>query len=714
MYKDVKKGLSRKSLLFLLAGVLSLSIIALFVYAAQNIDDADIIVNLNISVDGVAPISSEIVNVSKGNLILNASTTTNTTAQNMTFHIFYMHNNSEVNISSVNSTFGGSTTNQTFNITRNFSSFLSDGLYNVTANSTENAVNSSFAHKTHSFLLDTVVPGVTSITVPVTRTNFTTGNSILLNVTVNNGSSADGVNVTDIHTILFSLSNGNGSTKNYTTVATNATLFNVSAAVSDLIEGNYTATVWANDTVGNTNNSLTTTFVIDIAAPSQPSLTNISGKIVGTLHHNLSTATPQLIWNISDNNVSSQMLCNITIDSALNVSNVSSANGTNVNYTLTTSLSEGKHNWSIACLDGVRLVSPTSLLHNFTVDTIVPAVTSIVSPSVGENFTTGGTVLLNVSLNNGSTATGVNVTDIHAVFFSLDNGNGTSRNYTAASTNSTLYNFSVAVSALQDGNFTVTVYANDTAGNSNSSVTAAFLVDTAAPVTTNVNNLSITATTASVNWTTNESTNSTVSYGPTTALGSKSESSILTTQHVISLSDLSSSRTYYYNVTSCDRVKLCNITGPYTFSTAAAASSSSSSSSGGGGAGSGCGTGYSKVGTSCVKDAATAAVETTSAAEADSVESAPSTTSSSSSSGGAGEAAVEQQGEQGLPAQAGDAAADQAARDALAGREVDGGFAQTLKNLSGLWIAVVVVVVIAGVLFGVYRSKSLVKGPSRR
>ena len=711
MYKDVKKGLSRKSLLFLLVGVLSLSIIALFVYALQNIDDADVIVNLNISVDGVTPISSEIVNVSKGNLILNASTTANTTSPNMTFSFFYMHNNSLVNISSVNSTFGGSTTNQTFNITRNFSSFLSDGLYNVTANGTENAVNSSFMHKTQSVLLDTVVPAVTSLVTPTSRVNFTTGGTVLLNVSLNNGSTPTGVNVTDIHVVYFSLDNGNGTPRNSTAVANNASSYNVSVAVTGLIDRNYTVTIWANDTAGNLNNSVSTTFVVDTVAPNQPNLTNISGKIVGILHHNLSSATPNFVWNVSDNNVSSQMLCNITIDSALNVSNVSSANGTNVNYTLTTSLSEGKHNWSIACLDGVRLVSPTSLLHNFTVDTVVPAVTSVVSPSGGENFTTGATINFNVSLNNGSTPTGVNVTDIHAVFFSLDNGNGTSRNYTAVATNSTLYNVSVAVSALQDGNFTVTVYANDTAGNSNNSVTAAFLVDTAAPVTSNVNNKSITSTTAVINWTTNESTNSSVTYGPTTALGSNTASAIFTTQHVISLGSLSSARVYYYNVTTCDRVALCNVTGPYTFSTEAASSSSSSSSSGGGGSGSGCGTGYSKVGEKCVKNTAEAAAETT--AEADSVGSTPSTSSGSSGSAGQ-EAAVEQQQEQGLPAQAGDEAADQAARDALAGREVEGGFAQTLKDLSGLWIAAVVVIVIAGALFLVYRSRSSPKGSSRR
>jgi len=94
---------------------------------------------------------------------------------------------------------------------------------------------------------------------------------------------------------------------------------------------------------------------------------------------------------------------------------------------------------------------------------------------------------------------------------------------------------------------------------------------------------SVTSTTSTITWTTNENTNSSINYGTDSSLGTLSNNSTLTTNHSVSLSSLSSSTVYYYNITPCDKAGNCNITGPYDFTTSAAESSSGVTSSGGGG-----------------------------------------------------------------------------------------------------------------------------------
>jgi hypothetical protein len=58
-----------------------------------------------------------------------------------------------------------------------------------------------------------------------------------------------------------------------------------------------------------------------------------------------------------------------------------------------------------------------------------------------------------------------------------------------------------------------------------------------------------------------------VSYGNTTALGSLEFSSVVETNHSITLNGLSDNATYYYNVTSCDASGNCNTSGPFEFAT---------------------------------------------------------------------------------------------------------------------------------------------------
>jgi PKD repeat protein len=93
--------------------------------------------------------------------------------------------------------------------------------------------------------------------------------------------------------------------------------------------------------------------------------------------------------------------------------------------------------------------------------------------------------------------------------------------------------------------------------------------DTTAPIISNVNSSRLRNSSAVINWTTNELSNTSVNYGVTYALGTKSQINNAVLLHTRALASLQPSTTYRYNITSCDIVGNCRTSGPFTFTTRA-------------------------------------------------------------------------------------------------------------------------------------------------
>lgn len=94
--------------------------------------------------------------------------------------------------------------------------------------------------------------------------------------------------------------------------------------------------------------------------------------------------------------------------------------------------------------------------------------------------------------------------------------------------------------------------------------------DTTAPAISSIAS-STTSTTATISWTTDESATSTVSYGLTSGYGTASSSASLTTSHSITLTGLTPSTTYHFQVSSGDSSYNYATSSDYTFTTSAAA-----------------------------------------------------------------------------------------------------------------------------------------------
>ncbi|MFV1884104.1 MAG: lamin tail domain-containing protein [Balneola sp.] len=91
--------------------------------------------------------------------------------------------------------------------------------------------------------------------------------------------------------------------------------------------------------------------------------------------------------------------------------------------------------------------------------------------------------------------------------------------------------------------------------------------DTTPPIISSIQAISVGANSATITWTTDEPSNSTVDYGLTTAYGSSASNGSLTTAHAVVLSGLSASTTYNYQVSSADGSANSSSSGNFTFTT---------------------------------------------------------------------------------------------------------------------------------------------------
>ncbi|MBW3022826.1 hypothetical protein KY308_01870, partial [Candidatus Woesearchaeota archaeon] len=118
-----------------------------------------------------------------------------------------------------------------------------------------------------------------------------------------------------------------------------------------------------------------------------------------------------------------------------------------------------------------------------------------------------------------------------------------------------------------DGLKNISLFANDTFGNMSFSKIF-FFVDTVFPVISDINISGLGNTTATINWTTSEETNSTLSYGVSSSdLNNLRLDFTYNLTHSVSLVGLTNHQIYYYKITSCDRAGNCGTEGPISFET---------------------------------------------------------------------------------------------------------------------------------------------------
>ncbi|MBI3334051.1 right-handed parallel beta-helix repeat-containing protein [Candidatus Pacearchaeota archaeon] len=247
--------------------------------------------------------------------------------------------------------------------------------------------------------------------------------------------------------------NENGSIVHYTlnTWATNNSMSssdnrNYNASNGTISDGSYVFRVFANDSSGNANTSVSVAFSVDRILPN---LTIMSPANITYTSNNITVN-----FSASDSNsINTQWFMNDT-------------GNTTYSGVLYQVASQGSHTWRFYANDSNGNVNFTSV--TFSVDSIVP-VPSFVSPSESTS--------MNLSRNLIHVNVSVSENNLQTIVVRLYNSSGIV--FTNTSTTSSFY---LNYSGLNDGIYSFNATANDTAGNVNDTETRIIRIDTIQPV----------------------------------------------------------------------------------------------------------------------------------------------------------------------------------------------------------------------------------------
>jgi hypothetical protein len=386
--------------------------------------------NWTIRVDNGAPYvnitSTNLTNFSSTTVIINFTITDNLST-NMTFRAF------------ANGTLFGSG-NATNNTVTNFTfTSLNEGRQNITIEGRD--VSGLAYNATIVIIVDLTPPYTTINTVSNTYYNSTTP---LINFT-----SLDNLSTTINYTIYVN------STANVTGQTTNNTLTGVNLV--QVPEGNHSVTVQGTDMAGNKANSSSIRIIVDLTAPTVTLNSPAEGYST--------TATGVMFnWTAVDS-LSASFNCSLIIDGATNTT-ASTSNNTATTTTVL-SITEGSHNWTVACRDLANNNATASQTRNFSVDR------------------TNASILLNRPLNRthfNTTTVNVNWTAIDAIDTSLTCSiyiDGSLNASGIASANNTPTNRTII--GFTDAWHSWNISCTDDATNTNSSLVNRFLIDTTFP-----------------------------------------------------------------------------------------------------------------------------------------------------------------------------------------------------------------------------------------
>jgi parallel beta-helix repeat protein len=423
------------------------------VYANDSVNVSQTLWSTNLSVDDDIIPNVTFVNPANGtNVSVNFQIFNATIVEHGPDTVYFMFNTNTTpfNVTATN-------TSNNWNASVNVTTIV-EGVHIVTvfANDTSGNVNNS---ETITITVDRTVPSVSWI-VPANNTNYSISSSNQsFNATVTD-------TLTNINTILFMFDNGSGTDFNVTGVNISGS-WSVNYNVSTLAEGSQTITVYANDTLGNTNLTEQITITTDYTAPSVTITNPINGANVSTNFQAFNTTVTDALTNI--NTVIFQFATNTT---PFNVTATNSSGDWNANVNVT-NIVEGAHVMLVLANDTLNNINQTESV-SFTVDRTVPTVTWQ-TPTNNSNYSiSSGNQLFNTTITDA-------LTDINTVLFMFDNGSGMDFNVTATN-NSGNWNITYNVSTLAEGVQTVTVFANDTLGNTNQTEQITITTDYSAPI----------------------------------------------------------------------------------------------------------------------------------------------------------------------------------------------------------------------------------------
>ncbi len=324
---------------------------------------------------------------------------------------------------------------------------------------------------------------------PENNTNYSLSyGNVSFNVTVNE--------LNFVHNISFSFDNASGNAFNVSGINDSGTWY-ANVNVSGLTEGLNTITVFANDSVGNVNDSIQVSLTADFTSPTVT-------WVLPNNNSNYTLSTGNVSFNITINDLTPYAVLFSFNNNTGNVFNVTAINDSgewyaNVNVS---GLVEGTTVVTVIANDSVGNINNTEQL-TIVVDNTAPTVVWT-NPNNNTNYSLSyGNVSFNITVNE--------LNFVHNLSFSFDNASGNAFNVSGINDSGTWY-ANVNVSGLTEGLNSITIFANDSAGNINFSEKIYLTPDFTAPVVNHINTNVSNYTTTSGNITFNVSVKDVTPY----------------------------------------------------------------------------------------------------------------------------------------------------------------------------------------------------------
>ncbi len=295
-------------------------------------------------------------------------------------------------------------------------------------------------------------------------------------------------------------------------------------------DGSKTVSFQVNDTAGNLATMVNDSITLDSTKPSSVNIT-ITGKgDTPSTHSNDVSVTLSIAAEDATSGVEYMMIANTVAFSERSWEEYN----------------ESKE-WTLTSGYGIKTVY-------IKVKDRAGKVSNIYSDNIILDTTDPGN--LTISINSGQQYT--NTTNVTLTVSATDNNNVAKMSFSNDSTNWSAWETYATEKnnwPLTSGDGTKRVYfrCKDSAGNIADHVNDTITLDTNAPTLSNVNHSSISQSSATITWTTNEASTTYVEYGTTTSYGTNTTlNTTKVTSHSQTLTGLTAGTTYHYRVKSKD------------------------------------------------------------------------------------------------------------------------------------------------------------------
>lgn len=364
--------------------------------------------------------------------------------------------------------------NLSFNTT-----YFTDGRYNITVYANDSSGNLNQTQYIN-VTFDNTPPNSTFINL----SNYGNYSSGLINITLWENDTTIGM---DRGSVYLNFTNTAGTTQFGFNRTMNTTTFGpyynltLNTSASIFPDGFYNVTVWANDSLNNLNNTLTYQITLD---KTPPNVTGFNNTI------NLGNYSGLIMLNSTVNDTTSGIafvyfnITNAAGTTQYNFTRAMANAGAPGFYNLTlntTYFTDGYYNITIWANDSAGNINKTTVI-NVTFDNTPPTNPTYISSFVNYGNYSAGLINLTVSATDA-------LSGISTVYFNVTYPNGTwiNGNFSRAMLIGSYYNLTFNAAGFVDGNYNITIWTNDSAGNTNKLVNYLVTLDKTKPLSNSSN-----------------------------------------------------------------------------------------------------------------------------------------------------------------------------------------------------------------------------------